>query len=552
MGHWRVRGRRRDRNDLFWGAPGNVSEPARASVSVVAPTYKRRDKLREWTASVLADRDVGELIVVVDGCTDGSFELLEELARDDDRLVPLLVPNAGQFPALQAGAERASGEVLLFLDDDVVPAPGLAAAHASHHNDGALRLVLGYMPVRLPKRRAGAVATFVYARQYEAQCEAYESDPNKILEEFWAGNFSMRREHALAVGLSTAEDRRSYPYHGDRNFGLRCRAAGVVALFDRSLRAEHLHTRPPSAIVTEAEARARGAVTLHRHHHAVLGTWTPEQYGTQLRPALRAIVLCARSRPAAAVLIPMLRLGVFIAGAARLYRMQEALAVLLMNVVEVHTGIRLTRGQKGSAPGGDDGPEGQRWRDAVASIARWAHAVVVSGPLRGLVGWPPIVRLQERIQRGMPATEVHRVLDALDAAGIGVWMTGGWGIDALVGRQLRAHRDLDLAVDSTAGEIDRAVAVLQHLGYVVIDAYSEEGRPDRVILQDPRGHQVDLHPCESETRFDVEHGGAFAVGRVGGRAAPCLSAAAQLHYHEGYPERPIDRFDVDALRRLSL
>ena len=36
------------------------------------------------------------------------------------------------------------------------------------------------------------------------------------------------------------------------------------------------------------------------------------------------------------------------------------------------------------------------------------------------------------------------LLDALEGEGIEVWVAGGWGIDALVGRQTRQHRDLDL------------------------------------------------------------------------------------------------------------
>jgi hypothetical protein len=40
--------------------------------------------------------------------------------------------------------------------------------------------------------------------------------------------------------------------------------------------------------------------------------------------------------------------------------------------------------------------------------------------------------------------EVVDVLERLDRAGVPVWLDGGWGVDALVGRQTRPHRDLDL------------------------------------------------------------------------------------------------------------
>lgn len=59
--------------------------------------------------------------------------------------------------------------------------------------------------------------------------------------------------------------------------------------------------------------------------------------------------------------------------------------------------------------------------------------------------------------------EVLRVLEALDHVGLRVGITGGWGIDALLGRQTREHGDIDLGLDAT--DVDRAVAALSDLGY---------------------------------------------------------------------------------------
>jgi len=44
--------------------------------------------------------------------------------------------------------------------------------------------------------------------------------------------------------------------------------------------------------------------------------------------------------------------------------------------------------------------------------------------------------------------EVLAILGAVEVTGTRLWVAGGWGVDALVGRQTRAHRDLDLLVDS--------------------------------------------------------------------------------------------------------
>ena len=46
----------------------------------------------------------------------------------------------------------------------------------------------------------------------------------------------------------------------------------------------------------------------------------------------------------------------------------------------------------------------------------------------------------------MNADDVLEILRRLDDAGIEWWIHGGWGDDALLGRETRAHDDLDLAV----------------------------------------------------------------------------------------------------------
>ncbi|MDQ3485221.1 MAG: hypothetical protein M3445_07400 [Actinomycetota bacterium] len=48
----------------------------------------------------------------------------------------------------------------------------------------------------------------------------------------------------------------------------------------------------------------------------------------------------------------------------------------------------------------------------------------------------------------MEQNEVLAILAALEATGTRLWVAGGWGVDALVGRQTRARRDLDLLLDA--------------------------------------------------------------------------------------------------------
>jgi lincosamide nucleotidyltransferase A/C/D/E len=148
--------------------------------------------------------------------------------------------------------------------------------------------------------------------------------------------------------------------------------------------------------------------------------------------------------------------------------------------------------------------------------------------------------------------EVLRVLDALDAAGIDWGITGGWGIDALLRRETRAHGDVDLGIASEA--VDAAIEALASLGYIL----DVDERPARVVLQSANG-QVDLHPIvwgpsgagvqtglDSET-FDYPPGSLNAEGEIGGRSVRCGTPELQLKFHEHYEPRDHDRRDMAAL-----
>ena len=80
------------------------------------------------------------------------------------------------------------------------------------------------------------------------------------------------------------------------------------------------------------------------------------------------------------------------------------------------------------------------------------------------------------------------MLADLAEAGCAVWVAGGWGVDALVGRQTRLHRDLDLALDARNETV--ALRVLARRGYRV----ETDWRSIRCeLIAEGRG-LVDVHP----------------------------------------------------------
>jgi lincosamide nucleotidyltransferase A/C/D/E len=156
----------------------------------------------------------------------------------------------------------------------------------------------------------------------------------------------------------------------------------------------------------------------------------------------------------------------------------------------------------------------------------------------------------------MGPAEVIEVLEVLGAADIPVWVDGGWGIDALVGEQTRAHDDLDLVV--ARADCARAQDALGSLGFAHAPGI-EPGLPARLVLRAADHRGVDLHPVLFDAAgngWQELPGGGWGLypaeglegrGQIAGRQAPCLTPDLQLRHHLGYPLDQSDRHDLEVL-----
>jgi GT2 family glycosyltransferase len=106
------------------------SATARAwpTVTLIIPCHNGWDLTRACLDSVTetVDRELcGEVVVVDDGSTDETAAQLRRRAREDDRLRVIRARrNRGYVDSCNLGASRASGEILVFLNNDVVLLPG--------------------------------------------------------------------------------------------------------------------------------------------------------------------------------------------------------------------------------------------------------------------------------------------------------------------------------------------------------------------------------------------------------------------------------------------
>jgi lincosamide nucleotidyltransferase A/C/D/E len=149
------------------------------------------------------------------------------------------------------------------------------------------------------------------------------------------------------------------------------------------------------------------------------------------------------------------------------------------------------------------------------------------------------------------ATSVLHVVDLLARAGVQVWLDGGWGVDALLGRVTRSHNDLDLVF--SLDDLPRVVEVLgrngfgveeEELGRVVL-GHADLGRVDlHPVTFDLGGNAVQVQPTESPVVYRSD---GFVSGSILGCAVGCFSADVQVFARLGHERSQKHRRDVVAL-----
>jgi hypothetical protein len=97
--------------------------PSGLRLSVVIPVYNERNTLEEIVARVRADRIPKEIILVDDGSTDGTRELLRAMDGQEDLKIIYHEQNRGKGAAITTGFKHATGDIVLIQDADLEYSP---------------------------------------------------------------------------------------------------------------------------------------------------------------------------------------------------------------------------------------------------------------------------------------------------------------------------------------------------------------------------------------------------------------------------------------------
>jgi lincosamide nucleotidyltransferase A/C/D/E len=166
------------------------------------------------------------------------------------------------------------------------------------------------------------------------------------------------------------------------------------------------------------------------------------------------------------------------------------------------------------------------------------------------------------------AEDVIRIYQSLLASDIQVWVTGGWGIDALICQQTRPHNDLDIIIP--LDDVVRMRELMARDGYRLKKLWSENSwvvnshgteTPTAFVLQDSDGRELDVHAVRLDDRGNAipawtdDEGLVFTwedlagKGVIAGLAVQCLSPEMQLLCHSGYEIPDFQLADLELLRK---
>lgn len=133
-------------------------------LSIIIPTRNRRDVLISQTLPAMFGQDISpddfEIVVVVDGSSDDTAEALRNIQPPCSLLI-IERPNRGPGAARNNGIQAARGELLLFIDDDIICSQQLFRQHVEAHDGSEPSLVYG----RIQIARESPSSVLKYANQ---------------------------------------------------------------------------------------------------------------------------------------------------------------------------------------------------------------------------------------------------------------------------------------------------------------------------------------------------------------------------------------------------
>ena len=238
-----------------------MSEPS--SISVVMPTFNRRDRVAGAIAALDAQRvDLPfEIVVVSDGSNDGTDEMLAGTTTSAT-LRTFSQPNGGAGSGANLGVSESRGELIVFIDDDIEAGDGLLQAHVdAHRRGGDAVVVIG--PMLDPTDFV--MAPWVRWEQAMLRKQYLALETGKYpatARQFYTGNASVMKRHIIEAGGFDPSFRRAE----DVELAYRLEDRGLSFIYVPTAVGFHFADRSYESWKSMAYAYGRNDVVFARDH----------------------------------------------------------------------------------------------------------------------------------------------------------------------------------------------------------------------------------------------------------------------------------------------
>lgn len=224
------------------------------AVTVVIPTYGRDGVLVDTIGSLLGLSSPADRIVVVDQTLRHEPETSTRLAAwaAEGRIVHLRRERPSVPAAMNMGLLTARTEIVLFIDDDIVPGDGLLMAHRAAHADPSVTAVAGRVLQPWHDGRPPKVGNRGRGLRLDLDFPFHSTERTDVAN-VMAGNLSVKRVAAIAAG-GFDESFRGAAYRFETEFCRRVIRSGGRVVFEPDALIHHLKA-PSGGIRTWGDHR---------------------------------------------------------------------------------------------------------------------------------------------------------------------------------------------------------------------------------------------------------------------------------------------------------
>jgi glycosyltransferase involved in cell wall biosynthesis len=175
-----------------------------------------------------------EVIFVSNGSSDNTMQALADAQQKYNNLRSFeIAPSGGPAAPRNKGITEATGDIIVILDDDVIPDKDMLIHYTRHHQkypeQNEAVLGVAYVPEQVKTKPVSLFHEFNYSNlsQGDEICYTY----------FWTCNISFKREFMVKHGMFDE----LYLYNEDIVCGYKLAQAGMVLRFEEKAKGQHLH-----------------------------------------------------------------------------------------------------------------------------------------------------------------------------------------------------------------------------------------------------------------------------------------------------------------------